>query len=260
MPEKISFYDALNLSHCIVIFSSEGIILDANDNFLNKMGYTLSEIINKHHSIFITNDFKISEEYSNFWKRLRDGDFFNATVERIHKQGHIVSLDASYNPVKNECGNVYKVIKIALASKKNSKQKEKKLSTHIDEFSPYFIDISPEGEILDASVDFLKIFSFNMLEIKAKCHSCLVHPTFHNIPDYQNNFFHMINNEGVCRELYRFGLNGNGFWLKAVYKKLEDNTGKIIKIRKYINLPENFNITEREKLLLAYISIQKANY
>lgn len=258
MPEKLSFYDALNQSHCIVVFSTEGIILDANENFLKTMGYSFHEIMSQHHSLFVSDDFKKSQEYAIFWKRLRDGEFFNARVERVHKKGDLVHFEASYNPVRDDSGNVYKVVKFALISSKSTNHVPHELEAcNVEDDSPYFIDLSLDQKILNASDSFLKRFSFRISEIQGKDYTCLVHPVFFNIPDYQKILPSLITNESSCKELYRFGLNGKGFWFAVKYKKLEDRDGKIIKIRKFIHVPSDINISSREKLFLAYISSKK---
>lgn len=258
MPEKLSFYDALNQSHCIVVFSTEGIILDANENFLKAMGYSLPEIINKHHSMFVSDAFKQSQEYAIFWKRLRDGEFFNARVERVHKTGSFIHFEASYNPVKDDCGKVYKVIKFALLSENSNIQESQEIEAcSFKDDTPYFIDLSLDQKILNASDAFLKRFSFSLSEIQGKDYTCLIHPVFFNIPDYEKILPSLILNESSCRELYRFGLHGKGFWFNVRYKKLEDRDGKLIKIRKFIDVPSELNISSREKLFLAYISSKK---
>jgi methyl-accepting chemotaxis protein len=42
----------------VIEFNSDGIILNANDNFLNTMGYRLDEIKGKHHSMFAEPDIR----------------------------------------------------------------------------------------------------------------------------------------------------------------------------------------------------------
>ena len=48
-----SMINALDRSMARIEFAPDGTILDANQNFLDVMGYTLDEIRGRHHSIFL---------------------------------------------------------------------------------------------------------------------------------------------------------------------------------------------------------------
>lgn len=77
--------EAIRRSQCVATFSMDGTILDANDVFLNAMGYSLAEVKGKHHSMFVTPDYASSREYAQFWERLRNNEFHAAEFKRIGK-------------------------------------------------------------------------------------------------------------------------------------------------------------------------------
>lgn len=111
--EKSYTLQAVDRSQAIISFTPEGIVLDANANFLKTIGYQLSEIKGQHHRLFIEPDFANSEEYQRFWQRLREGEFFTASYHRIGKGGRDIWLQASYCPVFNNHGKVIKIVKFA---------------------------------------------------------------------------------------------------------------------------------------------------
>lgn len=104
---------AVDRSEGIIEFSPEGIILKANANFQNAMGYTESEIVGKHHSMFVPPQERGSVEYAALWKSLNDGDFQTREFHRVAKDGHDVFIHATYNPILNSKGRVTKVVKFA---------------------------------------------------------------------------------------------------------------------------------------------------
>ena len=104
---------ALNRSTAVIEFSLEGIILNANDNFLKGMGFSKSQIIGKHHRIFCDPKEVESQDYQNFWQKLRTGAFVSDRFKRFDSNGNVVWLEASYNPVHDDSGELYKVIKLA---------------------------------------------------------------------------------------------------------------------------------------------------
>ncbi len=77
------------------------------------MGYTLEEIQGKHHKIFCDHNYTQSNEYRIFWENLGRGDFAANKFKRIGKGGKEVWIQASYNPIFDMNGKVYKVVKFA---------------------------------------------------------------------------------------------------------------------------------------------------
>lgn len=104
-------FNALNRSMAIIEFTPEGEILTANDNFLSVVGYSLNQVVGKHHRIFCFDQFY--EENPNFWSDISSGKFFSDQYRRKTASGQSVWLEASYNPVFDEQGKVVKVIKFA---------------------------------------------------------------------------------------------------------------------------------------------------
>jgi PAS domain S-box-containing protein len=105
--------DAINRSSPVIEFDINGIVCFANDSFLDAMGYKSEEVIGKHHSIFVFDDEKNSDEYINFWNKLKSGVYFSGDIIRKKKDGNKIYLSATYNPIINEKGETYRVLKIA---------------------------------------------------------------------------------------------------------------------------------------------------
>jgi methyl-accepting chemotaxis protein len=104
---------ALHRSSAVIEFSLDGVILNANDNFLAGMGYKKDQIVGKHHRIFCTEDEAKSQEYKQFWNDLASGKIVSGRFKRIDSSGNDVWLEASYNPIRNEDNKLYKVTKFA---------------------------------------------------------------------------------------------------------------------------------------------------
>lgn len=109
--DKTAMFTALNNSLAVIEFKPDGTILTANDNFLRATGYTLAQIQGKHHSMFCTDSFY--RENPNFWKHLAEGHFMSGRFERRNCAGERVWVEATYNPIVDADGKVYKVIKFA---------------------------------------------------------------------------------------------------------------------------------------------------
>lgn len=104
---------AINRSMAVISFELDGTIREANENFLNLLGYTAEEIIGRQHSMFVDPAARGSEEYRRFWDALRAGEYQAAQYLRFGKDGRPVWIEASYNPLRNDAGQVIGVIKFA---------------------------------------------------------------------------------------------------------------------------------------------------
>ncbi len=104
---------AINRSQAVIEFEVDGTILHANDNFLNAMGYRLEEIKGRHHGTFVTEAYRQSPEYREFWAKLGRGEFQAGEFHRVAKGGRGVWIQASYNPILDDRGQTIKVVKYA---------------------------------------------------------------------------------------------------------------------------------------------------
>ena len=106
--------NAINQSNSVIEFNLLGDIIYANQNFCNSMGYSLKELKGKHHSIFVTEEYSKSDEYKEFWSKLKNGDFISEQFSRVKKNGEEIWLQATYNPIFDNNGQVVRVMKIAI--------------------------------------------------------------------------------------------------------------------------------------------------
>jgi len=104
---------AIGRSQAVIAFTPEGNILDANENFTNATGYSLDEIVGQHHSMFVEPGYAESDEYKALWNGVRNGEYSAQIFKRVKKNGDTLWLNASYNPIFDETGKVFKVVKFA---------------------------------------------------------------------------------------------------------------------------------------------------
>nr|WP_218722798.1 PAS domain-containing methyl-accepting chemotaxis protein [Pseudomonas bubulae] len=111
--ETQSIVNALSRSMAVIEFSPDGRVINANQNFLDTMHYSLSEIVGQHHGMFCRRSEAESAGYKAFWASLNRGEYHSRRFERVDKHGHTVFLEASYNPIFDARGRLYKVVKFA---------------------------------------------------------------------------------------------------------------------------------------------------
>jgi len=126
--------NAINRSNAVIEFDLDGNIKFANDSFLNTLGYTQDEIVGQHHSLFVEDGVKNTEEYKEFWKSLREGKFFRGEIIRRKKDGTLIYLQATYNPILGNDGNTYRIMKIAtdVTESYNQQMEIEKKNTYLE--------------------------------------------------------------------------------------------------------------------------------
>ena len=234
--ELLSRIEAINRSNALIYFDLNGVILGVNDIFLETMGYdkgTHDEIIGKHHSIFICEEYATSLEYEKFWDILRSGKFYQGEFERRKKDGNIVNLQATYNPIFDENGKITKIMKVAtdITSIIDSKKQIEAINK-----STAIINFDINGFILDANDIFLQAMGYNIDEkdnVIGKHHSIFVSYEYSKSDEYiefwerlkKGNFF-----DGVFE---RKKVDGSTIYLQATYNPIFDskgNTTNVVKI------------------------------
>lgn len=105
---------AINQSNLVVTLDISGNLISANQKFLDLVEYSEKELVGRHHSNLCTTEFGLSEEYKEFWEKLRRGEFVSGEFERVNKSGGSVWLFGTYTPLKNAEGEYHRVLKIAV--------------------------------------------------------------------------------------------------------------------------------------------------
>ncbi|MCF6361639.1 MAG: PAS domain-containing protein, partial [Cyclobacteriaceae bacterium] len=105
---------AVDQDWATIEFSMDGIVIAANQNFVNTLGYdTESELLGKHHREFVDSKESKTPEYKQFWADLNTGKTIKGEFKRIRKDGTVAWINESFTPVTDSDGNLFKVIKIA---------------------------------------------------------------------------------------------------------------------------------------------------
>ncbi|WP_426138967.1 methyl-accepting chemotaxis protein [Pseudomonas sp. DWP3-1-2] len=232
---------ALERSMAVVEFDLDGRVLRANDNFLKTMGYRAEEIVSKSHKDFCSPALTRSKEYSEFWAQLRAGRFVSGTFNRINRAGQSIWLEASYNPVMDEQGKVYKVVKYALdVSAKVSQDAEIQGKLAALDRAMAVIEFDLQGNVLVANDNFLRVMGFGINELKGKQHRIFCESSLVNSAEYADFWRRLNAGEFFSGQFKRLGKNNRVVWLEATYNPVYDADGKLYKVVKFAS-----DITER---------------
>ncbi len=227
------FKDTINNNYAIIEFKPDGTIISANKNFLDAMGYSLSEIVTKNHSMFCEEKFRNTKEYKDSWENLRAGKSITAEFQRVKKDGDFIFLRASYMPII-ENKKVVKVIKLAQDITKNRLRNLYYIGqVKAINKSNAVIEFDMNGIILDANENFLKTVGYSKDEIVGKHHSIFCEEEYKNSNDYKEFWNKLNKGEYDSSEYLRIGKNGKKVWIQASYNPILDLEGDPFKVVKY---------------------------
>ncbi|MDX2188531.1 MAG: PAS domain S-box protein, partial [Bacteroidota bacterium] len=271
--------DAINKAFASIEFTIDGEIVEANNNFLNLMGYSLNEIKGKHHKMFCTKEYINSDEYKTFWKILSQGKYYSGTFKRVKKDGSEVWIQGSYNPIFDDHGNVVAVIKYAqdISEQKELELKasqaseeiraqEEELRQTLEEMqanaevmirkeaeltgvttalnnSFASIEFDPTGNVLTANNNFLSTLGYrDVNEIIGKHHQLFCDSDYVKTPEYKLFWSDLAAGKTQAGQFRRIKKDGTDVWIQAAYTPIVDNKGKVIKVLKIAT-----DITEQKK-------------
>jgi methyl-accepting chemotaxis protein len=221
---------AINRVQAVISFKLDGTILDANENFLATLGYSLSEIKGKHHRMFCETAYANSDDYRRFWEDLGRGEVASGEYRRIGKGGKEVWINASYNPILDANGRVTKVVKFAVDV---SSQKLRDAVLGALSKSQAVIEFNLDGSIVTANDNFLKALGYSLEEIKGKHHSMFCDSTYTATPEYRNFWANLSRGEFQTGLFKRITRSGKEIYIQASYNPVFDLNNRPFKVVKY---------------------------
>ncbi|KAA3506421.1 PAS domain S-box protein [Agrobacterium vitis] len=229
----VAILSALSKSQAMIEFDLSGKILTANENFCRALGYELSEIVGKQHSMFVEQGYARSSDYKAFWAKLSAGQYDQQQYKRIGKGGKEVWIEASYNPVIRR-GRPVKVIKIATditAQKLKTAEDAGKLEALSR--AQAIIEFTPAGDVLTANENFLSTLGYALSEIQGKRHSMFCESSYVNSAAYRDFWMKVAGGELVADEFMRIGKGGRKVYIQASYNPIFDMNGNVFKVVKF---------------------------
>lgn len=229
----VALYEAIDKSNALIEFNPDGTVITANQNFLQTMGYQLSDIVGQHHSTFCEDTYVKSKEYSDFWNRLRAGEFKAGEFQRLDRQGKSIWLQAAYNPIIID-GVVTKVVKQA---QDITEAKNASLLTCGQEQavirSQAVIRFSLDGTIQWANDHFLAATGYSLDEVVGKHHRIFCDDEYVATADYRQFWSDLGNGINQNGQFCRIRKNGEILWLQATYLSVLGHSGEPLCVVKY---------------------------
>ncbi len=246
--ENAGRVQAIDRSTAVVEFSLDGIVLNANQLFLDVMGYTLDQVVGRHHRIFCTPEYAGSPAYRDFWRKLGDGEFESDVYRRVAQGGREIWLQATYNPIFDGEGNQVKVIKYATdITEAKTRNAEYEGKVNAMSRAQAVIEFDLEGNVLHANANFLDAMGYTLREVVGQHHKMFCEPEFVRSSEYRDFWARLSRGEFYSGLYKRISKHGFPVWIQATYNPIIGPNGEPVKVIKYsIDVSEQ---VEREQLV-----------
>ncbi len=238
VAERSDLYErqlaAISHSTGVIEFSLDGKVITVNDIFLKALGYSLDEAIGQHHSKFVDEKYRNSNEYKLFWDKLKHGEALTGEFERVGKNGKEVWLQATYNPISDATGKPYKVIKYAIdITEQKIKNTDYEGQITAIGKSQGVAEIGLDGTILKANEVYLNMLGYTEAELVGQPSSIVLDPTFAKSAEFKALWDKLVSGGSDAGQYKRIAKNGKEVWIQASYNPIYDLHGKPYKIVNY---------------------------
>ncbi|KQP41216.1 histidine kinase [Methylobacterium sp. Leaf104] len=226
--------DALDRSQGRIEFGMDGTVQDANQIFLDLVGYTLEEVRGRPHSQFVPPVERESPAYRQFWDGLRRGEFQARDFLRVTKDGRRIWIQASYNPIFDRRGKPIKVVKFATditaQTERNAAYAGQIAAINR---SQAVIHFTPDGIVTDANPNFLDTLGYRLDEIQGRHHSQFVAPEDRNTPAYAAFWTALAGGAYQAGEFRRMAKGGREVWIYGAYNPVLGADGRVLAVVKF---------------------------
>ncbi|MEO3711304.1 methyl-accepting chemotaxis protein [Roseateles flavus] len=224
---------ALDRSTAIIHLGLDGKVIKTNKNFGDIFGFRPEELEGKNHSQLCTPEYASRPEYQDFWRRLRAGQSFTGLFQRRHKDGHLVWLRATYNPVINSAGKVTRVIMLASDVTEQTEARVRSMGVlgAIDR-SMAVIAFDLEGHIQEVNDNFLSCMAYRREDIIGKHHRIFCAHDYASSAAYTSFWNDLRQGRFFQGEVQRVNRNGKTVWLQATYNPVTSEEGHVVGVVK----------------------------
>ncbi|MBL4845086.1 MAG: PAS domain-containing methyl-accepting chemotaxis protein [Planctomycetes bacterium] len=225
--------EAISRSQAVIEFAMDGTILQANQNFLDTLGYRSEEVVGQHHRLFVEAGAHGGADYKEFWAKLNRGEHQQGEFCRVSKDGRDVWIQATYTPIRDLRGRPIKVVKYA-TDITAEKTRNVDFAGQIDGIhrSQAVIEFKLDGTIVKANDLFLNVLGYRAAAVEGRHHSMFVDEETRRSAKYREFWDSLNRGEFRSGEFTRINRSGDKVYIQATYTPilgLDGNPFKVVK-------------------------------
>lgn len=232
--ELRSQLEAIYATQAVAHYSTDGTLLDCNPLSLSLMGYQRDQVIGQRHRLFVPPAQAEAAAYAEFWSKLRAGEAQQGAMHRLKQDGGDIWLRASYTPIRDELGQVIKIVEYAvditwqLLLNYDFEGQIKAIRA-----SQAVLQFEPDGSIIDANDIFLDTLGYASTDLLGKPHTVCFDPAWLQTAAYRKLHEGLLRGEAAAGDFCLVTSDGREVWLQASFNPFLNHHGQVQKIMLY---------------------------
>ncbi len=223
--------EAMGRSLAYLELTADGIILNANENYLVMSGYTLQELAGKNFKCLWTGEELISTAYTDFWDTLRTGKPMVGVFKRQRKDGGIFWVEAAYYPFSGQSGAPEKIMAFGInVTDAIERSKRSKLRLEAVERSFIVAFYSTDGVFLEGNENFISTFGYSEQELLNKNLEDLLLSDSAEHNDFREFWDFILAGRSASKRLQCLGQNPHPLFLHSVFTPIFKSNGNVDKV------------------------------
>jgi methyl-accepting chemotaxis protein len=214
---------------CVVELDAKGNITYVNENLLEALIYSESELNGKHHRKLIGRERMSSAEYENFWQGLENGETQSGTFALLNRDGKSVSFQGYFAAILNQTNQLIKVVAtLAATSKDNANESSIQDDTVNQTFGVMECDLN--AKILDCNTLFVKPLGYSKEELIGKQITYFLASDTAQSLEYKDMWAKLNQGEPQARQIKRIAKDKQEYWFQSSYVPIKDEDGNPYKV------------------------------
>jgi len=216
---------ALTRGQALLELGLDGFIRYVSEPFSSLSGFLPPELMGRHFSMLFDPAMFARPEYREFWADLAAGKVRSDVLKQLSKYGRELWVRASFLPVVDAQGSVYKVL-VSFVDVTEERAREGDARAQLDALYRVaaVAEFDLEGTLLSANKNLLDLLGYRLDELSGKHHETIA------APDQGGAWGELVEGKVQVGRYKLRAKSGRDIWVHAVYSPLLDANRKPSKV------------------------------
>ena len=234
--EHTALLNVINLTSIVSTADKRGNVLTVNDKLCEVSQYSREECIGQPHNMFRHPDMP-KAVFKEMWATIGTGKVFRGKIKNKKKDGNPYYVDAVVSPVLGDDGKPisYLGVRYEISEYETNYNYLQALLGAINSSSA-MIEFEPNGTIISANENFLKLMGYSSIEdIAGKHHRIFIDKEESQKEAYAKFWDDLAHGKSFKGEFKRITKEGDEVWINGMYAPMLDEMKRVMKVVKIAN-------------------------
>ncbi|MEL6644555.1 MAG: PAS domain-containing methyl-accepting chemotaxis protein [Pseudomonadota bacterium] len=224
-------YAAIERAKGLAEFALDGRMTAINKRLCEIFEVIPDEILGTPHAELCEPEFGDSRKHVEFWDKLVAGQVVEGTFRRVKLSGGLLWLRCVYSPVIAPSGRIQKILLVGTdVSAEQKAQFRTQKTLEVVQEGTLAVEFSAEGDVVEATPQFLSSFGYTIHQLRRKTHSDLCPENEDVAKTMRETWQSILRGEVVADDFERVASDGQSVWVRGYYSALSNADGEIDRV------------------------------